>query len=572
MVLSTQRSEPRPFQVKAGEVVTLTAHISDDRDVLHFTLKRGPMAQSTAKRPKRDCDTHSLEIDFLPTWMFRCSRLPSYGSLAGEAKNPPMTVAAMRPSRKELHPHVRAELQEAGAVAALSDRQGEELVKRMTVEGQKAFQHWCKVWEPQSYSGFCGPASALAALRFFGLEDSWTQHRIYDEVVCPKQLFTRGISFANGVIMLKSLCAGRLEVLERSSFDEVEIAEQLLKDLADAFEQGEQICILVNYIRLGSGHWSPLAGWSNGHVLIMDTNQQRLPPYWVPLDTLVESLCRQRAFHCFTFRMAEKEVGVDLISLLGSPWTAKAIWILHHCGIPFHRRPFEPFADELWLRYKLGLWPWHLRFWSRFTVPVAIKKFKKLQILMDSFDIAEWAITTSETKPEVEELRQLRHWNTLSDVLLEYGRANFVKAATRDVRVAIEVIAPPWMKKLPSFLVTMVMKVAVKVFAFKYRHENSHSTSSAVVQAVQQIRAAIQGGKGKYLLGDKFSYADIVMAIAINGLSPSEDVFQFTVPRKYDPEAIDLLHDFPDVKDWKNAVMKQHLPPVLKKNPSEFQS
>ena len=30
-----------------------------------------------------------------------------------------------------------------------------------------------------------------------------------------------GISFANGVIMLKSLCAGRLEVLERSSFDEV---------------------------------------------------------------------------------------------------------------------------------------------------------------------------------------------------------------------------------------------------------------------------------------------------------------------------------------------------------------
>ena len=87
----------------------------------------------------------------------------------------------------------------------------------------------------------------------------------------------------------------------------------------------------VNYIRLGSGHWSPLAGvilrarcqeifciesltchpkacwnlklrqnavnrnmerkiaaltlsrpgWSNGHVLIMDTNQQRLPPYWV---------------------------------------------------------------------------------------------------------------------------------------------------------------------------------------------------------------------------------------------------------------------------------------------------
>lgn len=195
------------------------------------------------------------------------------------------------PSHEEIHPQVRSELRDAGAVAALSDRQGQELVRRMTLEGQNAFERWCKVFEPQLYGGFCGPASALAALRFLGLEESWTQSRIYEEVVCPKQLFTKGLSFANGVIMLKTL-SERFEVLERSSFDEVQIAEQLLKDLAAAFEQGEPICILVNYIRLGGGHWSPLAGWSNGHVLILDTNQQRLPPHWVLLDTLVESLCR----------------------------------------------------------------------------------------------------------------------------------------------------------------------------------------------------------------------------------------------------------------------------------------
>lgn len=195
------------------------------------------------------------------------------------------------PSHEEIHPQVRSELRDAGAVAALSDRQGQELVRRMTLEGQNAFERWCKVFEPQLYGGFCGPASALAALRFLGLEESWTQSRIYEEVVCPKQLFTKGLSFANGVIMLKTL-SERFEVLERSSFDEVQIAEQLLKDLAAAFEQGEPICILVNYIRLGGGHWSPVAGWSNGHVLILDTNQQRLPPHWVLLDTLVESLCR----------------------------------------------------------------------------------------------------------------------------------------------------------------------------------------------------------------------------------------------------------------------------------------
>eukprot|EP00438_Fugacium_kawagutii_P010258 Skav208136 [mRNA] locus=scaffold4270:55252:58368:+ [translate_table: standard] len=105
----------------------------------------------------------------------------------------------------------------------------------MPVEGQKAFERWCKVWEPQLYSSFCGPASALAALRFLGLEKSWTQNRIYDEVVCPKRLFTRGISFANGVVMLKTL---GVQVVEHTSFDEVQIAERLRQDLAAAFERG----------------------------------------------------------------------------------------------------------------------------------------------------------------------------------------------------------------------------------------------------------------------------------------------------------------------------------------------
>jgi len=47
----------------------------------------------------------------------------------------------------------------------------------------------------------------------------------------------------------------------------------------------------VTYIRLGGGHWSPLAGWSNGHVLILDTNQQRLPPHWAGISAYLQSIC-----------------------------------------------------------------------------------------------------------------------------------------------------------------------------------------------------------------------------------------------------------------------------------------
>lgn len=265
---------------------------------------------------------------------------------------------------------------------------------------------------------------------------------------------------------------------------------------------------------------------------------------------------------------------VELISLLGSPWTAKALWILHHCGIPFHRRPFEPMVDEVWLRYKLGLWPWHRRFWSRLTVPIAILNTpnQPSRILLDSLDIAEWAMTTStsesKSSDKAVDMSKLRPWNALSDVLLEFGRAAFVKVATTDVQAAIDVLAPPWMKKLPTFLVTIIMKVAVRIFAFKYRNENQQSKSTVALEAVQKIRETLRSGKGQYLVGDQFSYADIVMAIAVNGLAPSDDVFQFTVPRKYDSEVSDFLHDFEDVKDWKNAVIKKHLPQMLRKTAS----
>eukprot|EP00438_Fugacium_kawagutii_P034714 Skav216628 [mRNA] locus=scaffold3008:460655:461197:- [translate_table: standard] len=165
------------------------------------------------------------------------------------------------------------------------------------------------------------------------------------------------------------------------------------------------------------------------------------------------------------------------------------------------------------------------------------------------------------------DLKKIGAWNQVSDALLEYGRATFIRAAKKDVRVAIEVLSPPWMKKLPATLVAMIMKVAVRVFAFKYRYENDNSRKNTVLLGLDTIRSAIQRGQGKYLVDDQFSYADIVMAIAVNGLSPSDDVFQFTIPRKYASEVSNLLEDYQDVKDWKNAVIKQHLPEMLRTRP-----
>ena len=199
---------------------------------------------------------------------------------------------------------------------------------------------------------------------------------------------------------------------------------------------------------------------------------------------------------------------LELICLPGSPWSAKAFWILDACSISFRKRPFEPFADELWLRYKLGLGPWHRRFWTRLTVPIAIVPTGTSNgsgVLTESFDIAEWALRKSPGDEPLTDatLQALRGWNDLSDVVMQYGRAAFVDAAKKDVRVAMEVLAPPWMKKLPYFIKKLVMTVAVKVFAFKYGRENAGSKLEAVMEAVQKIRAALQNGGGKFLMNDR---------------------------------------------------------------------
>ena len=211
---------------------------------------------------------------------------------------------------------------------------------------------------------------------------------------------------------------------------------------------------------------------------------------------------------------------LELICLPGSPWTAKVLWILDAASIDVSKRPFEPFVDEIWLRYKLGLWPWHGRFWSRMTVPIGIVNptsiastgSGKAEVMMESFDIAEWALNRSAVveKPTDATLSKLRYWNDLSDVILRYGRAFFVDAAKRDVRVAIEVLSPPWMKKLPYIITKPLMYVALRVFAFKYRRENADSSLESVLQAVRKIRAALKEGKGKYLMNDRCGGLEIL--------------------------------------------------------------
>lgn len=174
--------------------------------------------------------------------------------------------------------------------------EGRGLIGLMTLAGRDALVRWQAVWQPQTNGYYCAPASALAALRFLGLgaDAGLSQDYIYHKVIRPRGLFTSGVSFEHGCQLMQILGAGALEVRRVQFRDAIIVEARLAEDLALALECSETVCILANYWRppSGGGHWSPLAGFVEGRVLVLDTNSAKGPPHWLPLSKMAQALCR----------------------------------------------------------------------------------------------------------------------------------------------------------------------------------------------------------------------------------------------------------------------------------------
>jgi len=178
-------------------------------------------------------------------------------------------------------------------VYPLDSAEGNQLTGSMTPRGRSALARWQDAWEGQNNGGFCVVASVMAALRYLGLHGSWTQERLWNEVLVPRGLVYRGVSF-NGGAKLAHAVGLLTEVV--SDYDEAVIEKELRADLRAAFldddQAGEDVCLLINYWRPSGGHWAPLAGWSQDYVLILDVAAFRITPHWVPISSLIHCLCR----------------------------------------------------------------------------------------------------------------------------------------------------------------------------------------------------------------------------------------------------------------------------------------
>mmetsp|Transcript_36218 Transcript_36218/g.80591 ORF Transcript_36218/g.80591 Transcript_36218/m.80591 type:complete len:280 (-) Transcript_36218:391-1230(-) len=244
----------------------------------------------------------------------------------------------------------------------------------------------------------------------------------------------------------------------------------------------------------------------------------------------------------------------ELVSLQVSPWSLKARWALKHHSIQYRTTPHAPVIGDYKLRWRL--WKWT----GKVTVPILFVKGQAP--ITDSTDIARWADSHScrsgaEPLFPGGQVEEVRRWVTLSDDVLFYGRRQLAELALVDPAVRARYL-PRFIRRLGP-LTDWVALWGARRFAAKYARESGGSSKEKALAALEELRSALQRSKFSYILGDKFSYADIVMAAALQMVLPVGPPYSASLAGR-PVQLVELEKQFGELLPWRDRVFKQHWP------------
>lgn len=240
-----------------------------------------------------------------------------------------------------------------------------------------------------------------------------------------------------------------------------------------------------------------------------------------------------------------------LASLKVSPWSERARWALDHHGLTYETIEHVPFIGERRLRRLIGARQ------GRVTVPVLVLPGGEL--LTESWDIALYADREGGGAPLIgARAAEVRAWNDLADSTMQSGRA-LLSAALLASPAALDETLPRDVPRWVRPLLRPVTRHGAAWFARKYDVDLAGvERHTAVLRGtLERLRAALSESS-PYLLG-AFSYADIVMALLLQGVSPVADRYIRLGPatrRIWTRGA--LAADFPDLIAWRDALYAKH--------------
>jgi glutathione S-transferase len=232
-----------------------------------------------------------------------------------------------------------------------------------------------------------------------------------------------------------------------------------------------------------------------------------------------------------------------LTGIAFSPWSEKAKWALDHHRIEYRYEEYVPLLGELILR-------------ARMHMPRGVVTVPVLQVgstwLLDSLDIAKYADRSGSAKtlfPE-DKILEIELWNQRSEAAMSAGRALAVLEAAKDPNTA-QALVPP---RLRPILGGIAQKgLAAFIDKYRMRHD-AEKHAQTLMRELTKLQAALKD-RGGYVVGDGFTYADIVMATAVQFVVPVDSRYMPAGPPGVEWTPNDaLVARFADLLAWRDAL------------------
>ncbi len=234
-----------------------------------------------------------------------------------------------------------------------------------------------------------------------------------------------------------------------------------------------------------------------------------------------------------------------------SPWSERARWSLDHHRLPYKEVEYTPMLSEARVRFKLG------RAGGRVTVPIL---FGDGVVLRDSFDIARHADVIGSAQPlfPADTLADITAWNERVEPGLHAGRSMTVRRTAKHSgarRDSLPKAVPQWMKPV----LEPVASMGVRYFEHKYGlgDRTAEQDEATLRDVLVEIRNAL--GQGSYLLGDRFTFADVIASGALQFVVPLDDQWRRATAAEREVWGTPSLADeFADLVSWRDALYAKH--------------
>jgi glutathione S-transferase len=241
-----------------------------------------------------------------------------------------------------------------------------------------------------------------------------------------------------------------------------------------------------------------------------------------------------------------------LVVLKTSPWSERAKWALDHHGLAYDTVDHTPFLGELRLR-RIARGEGK----KRVTTPVLVEDGR---VFTDSWDIARHADEVGKGSKlfPAEHETEIEKWNDLSEEAMKAGRGLLIPTLMAS-GAALDSTLPPFFPQWVRPALRPITRYATAWFSRKYelRFDQAPELLRAIRSALETLRAAL-AKSSPYLLGS-FSYADIVMAIVLQGVKPVDDRhFPLDPAMRLAWTREDLVADFGDLLAWRDRLYERH--------------